>query len=104
MNGLGEMTATDQYKTSDTTMDGMSMIRIVGIGAENTTVIGMITIIPPTIAEGVMTNEENMQIWIGAIQTGRDIGTTGAIIGGEICREMSVENQQETINGSPIET
>ena len=64
----------------------------------------MIVIIPPTITEGGMTNEENMQIQIGAPQTGRDIGTISAIIGGEICGETSVRNRLETINRSPIET
>ena len=68
------------------------MIGIIGIGAENTTVIGMIVIIPPTITKGGMTNEENMQIQIGVTQ-----------IGGEICGETSVRNRLETINGSPIE-
>ena len=63
------------------------------IRAENTTAIGMITIIPPTITEGGMTNEENMQIQIGVTQ-----------IGGEICGETSVGNRLETINGSLIET
>ena len=89
-NGSGKMTATDQYKIFGT-IDG-HMIEIVGIGAENITVTGMIAIIPPTKIGG-MTNEENMQIQIGVTQ-----------IGGEICGETSVRNRLETINRSPIET
>ena len=74
------MTATNQYMMSDTMTDGMSMTWTVMTEAKNTTLIGIIAITPRTMIEGGMTNEESMQIWIGATQTGRDFGTTGTII------------------------
>ena len=49
----------------------MTMIKIVMIGAENTTAIGTIVITPTTITERGMTNE-------GSMQTDKDIGTTRA--------------------------
>ena len=52
---------------------GMSMTGTVMIEAVNITVIDMIVITPPAIIGGGMTNEETMQIRIGA---DRDIGTT----------------------------
>ena len=61
------------------------------IEAENTTVIGMVVIMPPTIIGG-MTDRESMQIQIGATQTDRDIGTTDAIIRGGLSEEKSVRN------------
>ena len=82
-NGSGEMTATDQYKTSHMTTDEMTMIEIVMKGAENTSAIGMIAITPPTITDGGMTNE-------GSMQTSKDVGTTGAIITEEISRETEI--------------
>ena len=67
------------------------------IRAENTTAIGMIVIIPPTITEGGMNKE-------GSMQTGKDIRITGAIIGGEISEETSIRSRLEIINESWIET
>ena len=78
------------------------MTGTVTIEPENTTMIGMIVITPPTIIGG-MTNGESMQIRIGATQTGKDIRTIGAIIGEEISEEKSVGNRPKIINESRIE-
>ena len=50
------MIATDQCKTSGTTIEGTSMPGTVMIGDEITIAIGMIAINPPNVTEGGMTN------------------------------------------------
>ena len=100
-NGSGETIIIDRSKTSDTKIDGTSMTGTVIIEAGTITVIDMIVITPLAIIGGGMTNEETMQIRIGAK---RDIGTTNATIKNGMLEERSVGNRQRIINGSRIET
>ena len=86
----GSCASIEQYKIFDMTTDGTSMTGTVIIEAEITPTIGMIVITPTIIAKEGMTNEESMQIWIGATQTGRGIETTDAIIGEKLSEEKSV--------------
>ena len=87
-NDFGEMIAIDRYKTSDTTTNGRIMIGTGMIKARTITKIVMIEITRPAKIRGETINRETMMIG-----TGKDIGTTDAIIKNGTLEKRSVGNR-----------